>query len=100
YYFGDSTAICGHDLAQILGIKPRRERGRADQVAKQHGYCRRAAEGVSITSRPTLAGGSKPPSRRKAAIAVSNLRRCPTRVTPMSLKSSAVSSDSTAASIA
>src|SRR5271165_5627408 len=39
-------------------------------------------------------------SLRNAAIAASNLRRCPTRLTPRSLRSSAVSSGNTAASIA
>jgi hypothetical protein len=29
--------IRGDDLAQILGIEPRRERGRADQVTEHHG---------------------------------------------------------------
>jgi hypothetical protein len=35
-YFGDSAVIGGDHLAQILGIEPRRECGRADQVAEHH----------------------------------------------------------------
>ena len=34
--FGDGAVIRGDDLAQILGIEPRRQRGRADQVAEHH----------------------------------------------------------------
>jgi hypothetical protein len=33
---GDRAVIGGDDLAQILGIELRRERGRADQVAEHH----------------------------------------------------------------
>jgi hypothetical protein len=33
---GDGAMISADDLAQILGIEPRRERGRADQVAEHH----------------------------------------------------------------
>jgi hypothetical protein len=33
---GDSAVIGGDDLAQILGIEPRRELGRADEIAEQH----------------------------------------------------------------
>jgi hypothetical protein len=33
---GDGAVIGGDDLAQILGIEPRRERGRADQIAEHH----------------------------------------------------------------
>ena len=34
---GDAAMIGAHDLAQILGIEARRQRRRADQVAKHHG---------------------------------------------------------------
>ena len=34
--FGDGAVISGDDLAQILGIEPRRERGRPDQIAEHH----------------------------------------------------------------
>jgi hypothetical protein len=34
---GDGPVIGGDDLAQILRIEPRRELGRADQVAEHHG---------------------------------------------------------------
>ena len=33
---GDGAVIGGDDLAQILGIEPRRERGRADEIAEHH----------------------------------------------------------------
>src|SRR6516162_262955 len=59
--------------------------------------CRRAAA-ISMTSWHSGPGSGRP-SVRKAAIAASNFRRCPTRLTPISLRSSAVSSGSTAASI-
>jgi hypothetical protein len=35
-HFGDGAVIRGDDLAQILGIEARRERGRADQVAERY----------------------------------------------------------------
>ncbi len=35
-HLGDSAVIGGDDLAQILGIEPRRQRRRADQVAEHH----------------------------------------------------------------
>src|SRR5439155_4007109 len=35
-YVGDSAVMRGDDLAQILGFKPRREGGRADQTAEHH----------------------------------------------------------------
>jgi hypothetical protein len=35
-HLGDPAVICGDDLAQILGVEPPRQRGRADQVAKHH----------------------------------------------------------------
>jgi hypothetical protein len=35
-YFGDSAMIGGDDLAIILGIEARGERGRADQIAEHH----------------------------------------------------------------
>jgi hypothetical protein len=34
--YGDGAMIRGDDLAQILGIEPRRERGRADQIAEHN----------------------------------------------------------------
>src|SRR5215469_9208981 len=33
---GNGPVICGDDLAQILGIEPRRERRRADHIAEHH----------------------------------------------------------------
>jgi len=33
---GDRAVIRADDLAQILGIEPRRERGRADKIAEHH----------------------------------------------------------------
>ena len=35
-HFGDGAVIPGDDLAQILGIEPRREFGRANQIAEHH----------------------------------------------------------------
>ena len=35
-HLGDGAVIGGDDLAQILGIEPRGERGRADQIAEHH----------------------------------------------------------------
>ena len=35
-HLGDCAVICSDDLAQILGIEPRRERRRADQIAEHH----------------------------------------------------------------
>src|SRR5215471_4602263 len=51
----------------------------------------------SVASPRSVGSGLR--SSRKAVIAASNFRRCPTRLTPISLRSSAVSSGSTAASI-
>ena len=34
---GDGAVIGADDLTQILGIKPRRQRRRANQIAKHHG---------------------------------------------------------------
>src|SRR5215472_6055303 len=34
--FADRAMIGSNDLAEILGIEPRRERGRADQIAEHH----------------------------------------------------------------
>jgi hypothetical protein len=34
---GDAAMIHADDLAQVLGIKARRQRRRADQIAEQHG---------------------------------------------------------------
>jgi hypothetical protein len=50
-HLGDGAVIRGNDLAQILGIEPRRQLRRADQVAEHHrelpafgiGSCRRVA---------------------------------------------------------
>jgi hypothetical protein len=33
---GSAALVSGHDAAQVLGIEPRGELGRADQVAEQH----------------------------------------------------------------
>ena len=33
---GDRAVIGGDDLAQILGVEPRGQRGRADQIAEHH----------------------------------------------------------------
>ena len=33
---GDTRLICADDLPQILGIEPRRKRGRADEIAEHH----------------------------------------------------------------
>ena len=35
--FGNGAVIGADHLAQILRVKPRRERGRADEVAEHHG---------------------------------------------------------------
>ena len=48
HVFGDETAgfvhqigaamvVCTNDLAHVLGIEPRRQRGRADEIAEHHG---------------------------------------------------------------
>src|SRR5262252_1431903 len=61
--------------------------------------CRRStAEAGAAWSAGAVGAGRS--ASRKAAIAASNLRRCPTRLTPRSFRSSAVSSGNTAASIA
>ena len=85
-------------LAQVLGIEPRRKRGRADQIAEHHGEL--AAFGGGLASRgcrsvdgedETRAGSSAGvASGRNAAIASSSRRRWPIEVTPRSLSSSAV----------
>ena len=33
---GDRAVVGADDLAQVLGVEPRRERGRADQIAEHH----------------------------------------------------------------
>ena len=48
--------ICGDDLAQILGIEPRRERGRADQVAEHHRQL--PAFGIAARGRRIRRGGA------------------------------------------
>src|SRR5215467_12233112 len=35
--FGNGTVISGNDLAQVLGVEPRRQGRRADEVAEHHG---------------------------------------------------------------
>ena len=102
---GDRAVIGADELAQILGIESRRERGRADESQNITVSWRRSASiiGGEVASDVALAaadwatvGGSAP----KAAIAASSLRRWPTEVTPRSFRSSAVSSRSTSPSIA
>ncbi len=36
-HFGAGVLIGPHDLPELFGVKLRRERGRADQITKQHG---------------------------------------------------------------
>ena len=50
---GDAGLIAADDLAQILGIEPGRERGRADEVAEHH--AERAALGGDLKV-PMLSG--------------------------------------------
>src|SRR5439155_9248670 len=48
--FGDFTVISAHDIAQILGIEPRRERRRADEVAKHHGELPPCGTGMNVSA--------------------------------------------------
>ena len=78
-HLGDRTMICRDHLTQILGVQPRREWGRADQVAEHHGQlpalgvgwrrcvlspCRPAHRGGARRSRRAI-GGDAPPNRRR-----------------------------------
>ena len=69
-HLGDRAVIRGDDLAQILGIEPRRERGRADQVAEHHRQLP-AFRGARYPAAPLRTGSGS----RNAAIAPSSLRR-------------------------
>src|SRR4051794_34145282 len=90
---GYCVMIGANQVAKILGVAQSRKGGRADEVAEHTVSCRRSPPAA-------LATGSEAVLLRSAEIAASNLRRCPTRSTPMSLRSSAVSSGNTDASIA
>ena len=108
---GHGAVVGGHDLAQVLRVEPGGERGRAREVAEQHrevpplravAFCAVAGSGIAgrrrrgwPLPRPGAADGGGP---RSAAMAASSLRRCPTAATPISFRSSAVSSGSTSAS--
>jgi hypothetical protein len=95
---GAGSVIGAHDLAQVLRIQARRQLGRADQVAKQNGEL--AAFGLGRPRRRDrlCARGGAVPSL-SAAIASSSRRRCPIELMPSAIRSSAVSRDSTSASI-
>ena len=95
---GDRTVIGGDDLAQILGIEPR------GQSSSSRPDRRTSPSAVGVRHRQSgwgwkqlhcaLAGSV----RAAAAIAANSLRRWPTEVTPMLMRSSAVNSDSTSPS--
>ena len=95
---GDRVLVGREDLAHLLGVEPRRERRRADQVGEHHGQLpalglvTRAGQRLlrldPAAERDLLLGGA-PPDR--AAMASSSLRRWPTEPTPSAAKSSAVS---------
>ena len=96
---GNGAVIGGDDLAQILGIEPR---GRAPSSRPDRRTSPSAA-GVRHRPEPVAAGRDavqRPAAHRSAsaAIAARSLRRWPTEVTPMLIRSSAVSSGSTSPS--
>jgi hypothetical protein len=95
---GNGAVIGGYDIAQILGIEAC---GSAEPTRSQNitVSCRRSAAEVGTASLAGAAGAGRS-SPRKPAISASSLRRCPTRFTPRSFKSSPVRSDNTATSIA
>ena len=98
----EAQGLAGHGIlvdangrAHLLGIERRRQRGRADEIDEHHSQLpplgrRRPRRGWSLGWAPGPACRVKAGSAR-AAIASRSLRRCPTMVTPMSLRSSAVS---------
>ena len=96
---GDAAMIGAHDLAQILGIEARRQRRRADQIAKHTVSWRRSASGgaeAPETAAVTAVVGAEAPS---TAIASSSRRRWPIGTTPISRRSSDVRWGSTFSSI-
>src|SRR3954452_13048688 len=102
------------DLAQILGIEPGGECGRADQITEHHrqvpalgiggtrgiaGYRHhRSGGGGGGGGRELGGGGGGGGAAPSEAIAARSLRRWPTEVTPMLIRSSDVSSGSTSPS--
>ena len=81
-HLGAAFLIGADHLAHVLGIEPRRQRGRADQIAEHHRQlaalgCRVARGAASV--RAVRAVGA---STLSAAMASSSLRRWPTEVTP------------------
>ena len=88
-----AAVIGADDLAQILGIEPGRERGRADEIAehdRELAALGRVPERSVLCIRVSTQGGNP-------SIA---MRRCPTMTTPRSFKSSAVKLGRTLSSIA
>jgi hypothetical protein len=96
---GNSTQSCH---ASFLRVEFRGEAGRADEIAKNdrnrtalgRNFSPFGVEGFGAEAMELVAG--VPPA--KAAIAAKSLRRSPTAATSMSLRSSAVSCGSMAAS--
>ncbi len=96
--------IGADDLAHVLGIEPRRHRGRTDEIAEHHGELA-ALGGVQwarvLRRRASAAGAAgvgepKPTVPRSPSASCADRRRL---VTPMSFRSSAVSCGRTSPSI-
>ena len=113
HVFGDEAAVAldqrraaamigADDLAHILGIEPRRHRGRADEVAEHHGELTALGDGVealvrgSAASRPGGARRTKRIVPRSPSTSCADRRRWRRRV---SFRSSAVSCGRTSPSI-
>ena len=98
----EAQSLAGHGIlvdtnarAHLLGIERRRQRGRAHKIDEHHGQLPplsrrrpRGRRGRDCGARSCMLGQS---SSARAAIASRSLRRCSTMMTPMSLRSSAVS---------
>ena len=96
---GDGAVIGADDLAQILGIEPRRSAVEPTRSQNITVSCRRSASAGAGASRGAAVAAAAGASAPSAAMASSSLRRWPTEVTPSSIRSSAVSFGSTSPSI-
>ena len=78
-HLGDGAMVGGDDLAQILGIEPRRQRGRADEIAEHHRqltpFARPSARELRRGGQPSSAAAV---AASNAAMASSSRRRWPT----------------------
>ena len=96
----DRILVGADDLARVLRVEPGGQGGRAHQIHEHDGEPPpfRVAPGGGGDS-GAGAGDSGPCARSMAAMAASSLRRWPIEPTPKALRSSAVSSRSTSASM-